>query len=346
MNTMTFLGDVFLPRAYAIDFDFEAPYVFNLEHPITSASVGWPNKVNLKADANYIPQTFKPLPTAVCLANNHIMDYGARGFDDTLEHLNTLGLRSFGAGRVENNASNPLVVDEHGVALLGYACPSTAAVFATSDHPGAARLDFERIVREIAAARRDGARRVVVSLHWGEEHVFLPKPGDVAMGRRIIDAGADLVIGHHAHCAQPFERYRGRFIFYGLGNCITPDIDQPSYFDESGRSTRRAMRKQHWWNRRSLAVDYDVESGNVRARVLEFDGKSLRILTPDADAYAISIGDETRYSASYRRSYTIGKLRNKVLTYVKMPRLPRPRHLKSIVAIAREVSRPPTENAR
>jgi hypothetical protein len=340
MNTITFLGDVFLPRAYEVSTELNDRYVFNLEHPITSASVGWPAKVNLKADANHIPQTFSRLPVAVCLANNHIMDYGVRGLDETLEELRRLGIRTFGAGTLANNAGNPLILEETGVALLGYACPSTAAVLATPDRPGAAPLSLERIVRDIADARGAGARRVIVSLHWGEEQVFLPKPGDVVMGRRIIDAGADLVIGHHAHLAQPFERYREKFIFYGLGNCITPDLDEPSFFDDTGRSTARKVKKQHWWNRRSLAVDYDIDARTVKVRELLFDGKSLRTARPDPHGYVLSIRNEAEYSARYRRAFTFGMLRNKIMNYVRTPRRPRVRHLKSIVAIAREVTSP------
>ena len=341
MTTITFLGDVFLPRAYQVHLKLDAPFVFNLEYPITSATVGWPGKgVNLRADANHIPQTFTSPPAAVCLANNHIMDFGTRGFEETLEELKRSGIRAFGAGTLENNQRNPLILEESGVALLGYTCPSTTPVFATPDHPGAARLELERVVREIAEARRAGARRVIVSVHWGEEQVFLPKPGDVVLGRRIIDAGADLVIGHHAHRAQPFERYGGKYIFYGLGNCITPDFNLPSFFDETGCSTRRGKRKQHWWNRRSLAVDYDVDSGSVTAYELEFKDESLRIARSDAEAYALSIHDERHYAARYRRSFALGKLQNRLMSYIKTPRRPRPRHLKSIVTIARETWTP------
>jgi hypothetical protein len=181
---------------------------------------------------------------------------------------------------------------------------------------------------------------VIVSVHWGEEQVYLPKPGDVATGRRIIDAGADLVIGHHAHRPQPFERYRGKYIFYGLGNFITPDIDEPSFFDETGRTDSRAWRIQHWWNLKSLAVDYDVESGDVHAYELESDQDSVWVSRSDAEAYALTIADQRQYAPRYKRSFAIGKLQNRLMNYVRRPRLPRPRHLKSIVNIAREASTP------
>jgi hypothetical protein len=139
---------------------------------------------------------------------------------------------------------------------------------------------------------------------------------------------------------QPFERYRDRFIFYGLGNCITPDVDQPSYFDADGRSTRRALRKQQWWSKRSLAVGYDPIAGDVRVRELYFDGASLRDTASRPGRYLLSIGDEAEYEARYRRAFTLGKLRNKAMILLTSPRRPRVRHLKSIVAIAREVRNP------
>ena len=340
MNTLTFLGDVFLPRAYAANLDaigLTGPFVFNLEYPITSAARGWPGKVNLRSDANHIAATFGRLPAAVCEANNHVMDFGTAGLDDTHEELRRLGIPSFGAGTLEANAGNPVLLAESNVALLGYACPSTSAVLASRDHPGAAPLDPDRIVRDIAVARTAGARRVIVSLHWGEEEVRLPKPSDVATARLIVDAGADLVIGHHAHCVQPHERHRGRYIFYGLGNCIMPDLDEPSYYDETGRPTRRFSKTQHWWNRRSLAVRYDIHASSVTIQELSFDGRSLRRAGGRGTRHVLRVEPAERYAASYRRAFSFGKLRTKVMTYVSNPRRPRVRHLRSLVAIAREV---------
>jgi poly-gamma-glutamate synthesis protein (capsule biosynthesis protein) len=341
MSTLTFLGDVFLPRAYAANLDglgLAGPFVFNLEYPITAAERGWPGKVNLKASVNHIESTFGRLPAAVCEANNHIMDYGVDGFRDTARELHRAGVLSFGAGTLEANAGNPAILRSMNVALLGYACPSTSAVLASDEHPGAAPLDPDRIVRDIAVARTSGARRVIVSLHWGEEEVALPKPADVATARLIVDAGADLVIGHHAHCVQPFERYRGRYIFYGLGNCIMPDLDEPSYFDPEGRPMRRFEKTQHWWNRRSLAVRYDVDASNASVCELWFDGRQLRRAGRRTSRSLPRIDAPDRYAASYRRAFSFGKLRTKVMTFVSNPRRPQVRHLRSIVAIAREVS--------
>jgi hypothetical protein len=340
MNRLTFLGDVYLPRAFRVTAELTHPYVLNLEHPITSAAVGWPGKINLKAEQNHIPATFGRLPAAVCLANNHIMDFGPDGVEDTLRELERAGIPAFGVGSLANNCRNPHMLAGGEVALLGYACPSTAAVFATPDHAGAAPLVWDRVIRDIDAARSAGARRVIVSLHWGEEHVPLPKPSDVALGRRIVDAGADLVIGHHAHCIQSFERYRDRHIFYGLGNCITPNVDQPSFFDEQGQSTRRVRRTQQWWNKRSLAVDYNVATGDVDVRELHFDGKSLRSVRARRDRYRLRVDDLAEYERTYRRAFAVGKLRNKVMAYLSRPRLPRPRHLRSLLAISREVRSP------
>jgi poly-gamma-glutamate synthesis protein (capsule biosynthesis protein) len=266
------------------------------------------------------------------------MDFGAIGLEDTLREVRPLGVKTFGAGPLESNAGNPAMLDEGRVALLGYACRSTAAVLARAEHPGAAPLELPRIERDIAAARAAGARRVIVSLHWGEEEVFLPKPHDVVVARSIIDAGADLVVGHHAHRPQPFEVYHGRHIFYGLGNCIMPDLSEPSYFDATGRSTALFVKPQHWWNRRSLAVDYDLDTGAVGIRELVFDGHELRFIQSRPERYGLSGADGPRYAQRYRRAFTVGKLRTKVVTYLKDPRRPRARHLKSIAAIAKEVT--------
>lgn len=81
--TVTFLGDVFLPEPFESTLRFDN-YIPNLEYPITDAETPAKDKVVLRAKQSYLEETFDSKPTAVCLANNHIMDYGVEGFNDTL----------------------------------------------------------------------------------------------------------------------------------------------------------------------------------------------------------------------------------------------------------------------
>ena len=77
---------------------------------------------------------------------------------------------------------------------------------------------YAAIEGDIAALRSAGCQLVIVSYHWGEEKDYLPNERQVPLGRATIDAGADLVIGHHSHRINPIEEYNGKYICYSLGN--------------------------------------------------------------------------------------------------------------------------------
>lgn len=341
MTTLLFLGDVFLPRAFESRLALlpDDDVIFNLEYPITSAQRGHPSKVNLKAECSYIEETFGRLPLAVSLANNHIMDYRAQGLDDTRAVLDGLGVRYFGVGTAADNFLNPLLFTsgEHSLAIMGYVCRSVFPVFATDDAPGVAPNDLNVIRRDMATARQQGAVRVIVVLHWGLEDVFLPRPQDITLARQIIDAGADLIIGHHAHCIQPFEVYNGRYIFYGLGNCIFPDLDVPSYFTPEGESTRNYVKRQKGWHKRSLGVRYNPRTGDVTIFGLHFDGEVLRPGTFAPERYRLKLAaPDAAYARRFKREHFVSSLRKMVANFLQEPKLPRPRHLKIVYQQARK----------
>lgn len=337
---LLFLGDVFLPRVFKSRLALlpKEEIIFNLESPITSAQQGHPAKVNLKADRSHIYATFGRLPLAVNLANNHIMDYRAQGLDDTLAVLDYMGVRYFGVGTVANNFRNPLLVTsgDQMVAIMGYVCPSVFPVFASADIPGVSPNNLETIRRDIETARQQNAAKVIVVMHWGLEDVFLPRPQDITLAHHIIDAGADLIIGHHAHCIQPFEVYNGKYIFYGLGNCIMPDLHMPSYFTSEGKATRIYVKRQKVWHKNSLGVRYDPHSGEVVRIGLHFDGECLQPHDIASERYRLDLGDPAEYVRRFRREYFVSGLRKMVTNFLQEPKLPRPRHFVIVYQQARK----------
>jgi hypothetical protein len=338
MTRLLFLGDVYLPAPCEVRLEIPEHFIYNLESPLTTARTAWPGKVNLKCETDHTVATFGRRPTAVCLANNHVMDFGAVGFEETLSRLRTAGTPFFGAGTLADNCNNPLVLDvgARKIALMGYVCPTAHPVFATAAHPGVTPIALDRVRRDLDTARARGADRLVVCLHWGVEEIDLPKPGDVALARQIIDLGADLIIGHHAHCIQPFEIYRGKHIFYGLGNAIFPDIELPAFYDEAGRPTRNFVKKQQFWNKRSLGVEFDIDTGAVDCSVLAYSGRALERGDASAERYRLSVDPLDRYPGRFKRSFFYGTLRNKLVNYAHNPKVPRPRHLRSVMRILKE----------
>ncbi len=197
------------------------------------------------------PSTARALADAglsvVSFAGNHCLDWGPDGFHDTIEHLHAAGLEVVGVGDDIAQARKPVVIEEAGlrVAFLAYSSILPAHYWAEArragcapmraftvyepiepDQPGtparvhtyAHREDLAALCADIAAAKRR-ADLVIISLHWGIHFV----PAVIAdyqreVGHAAIDAGADLILGHHAHILKGVEVYRGKTIFYSLCN--------------------------------------------------------------------------------------------------------------------------------
>ncbi len=337
-TTAYFLGDIYLPHPAIITDEIPGKLIYNLEAPLTRETRGWPETVNLRCEDDHSVATFGRSPAAVCLANNHIMDFGSAGLSDTVRALEATDVAYFGAGAQADNCRNPLLlsIGDQTLGLVGYVCPTAHPVFASSKHPGVAPIDVAAIARDVATARGMGARRVVVCLHWGTEEVELPRPQDVHLARAIAELDVDLVIGHHAHCIQPFEVYDGVPIFYGLGNAIFPHIDAWMNYDEQGRPGEPFRKRQYYWNRPSLGVAYDVDTGSVRIDRWSCDGTTLRLVHQGVKSPELAFRSPAEYEARFKRHHSFAVWRKKIVNYVRNPRWPRYRHLRSLLSIARE----------
>jgi poly-gamma-glutamate capsule biosynthesis protein CapA/YwtB (metallophosphatase superfamily)/outer membrane protein assembly factor BamB len=163
----------------------------------------------------------------VTLANNHALDYGPEGLDETLDVLEALGIATVGAGRSQEEAHQEVVFALNGarVAVLAYAA---ARWNSSADVPATDRLAWAEIAvvqRDVATLKEvdaagDPVDVVIVLLHAGTEYAAEPSPDQVAVARAAVDAGADLVVGHHPHVTQTIERYGDGLIVYGLGDAL------------------------------------------------------------------------------------------------------------------------------
>jgi poly-gamma-glutamate synthesis protein (capsule biosynthesis protein) len=177
----------------------------------------------------------------VSLANNHVHDLGGGGAVESRVHLEAAGITPAGAGIDVPEAFAPVVRDAGGlkIAFLAYTLwhngRSPIGADGAVAHISEAEL-LHRVPDAIRAARAElGADFVIVSLHWGIEFQPHPLPTQIEAAHRLVDAGADLVLGHHPHVLQDVERYHGGVIAYSLGNFV---------FDE-GLLDRRQTVIQH-----------------------------------------------------------------------------------------------------
>jgi poly-gamma-glutamate capsule biosynthesis protein CapA/YwtB (metallophosphatase superfamily) len=155
--------------------------------------------------------------TIVTLANNHLLDCGRAGVLETLEALGQAGVAAVGAGVDERAAHAPVIARAGAlrVGVLGYYWNRRCAAQGTL--PGSAMDPPQALAADIGTLRAQ-VDRVVVTFHWGVPYERQPSSVDQAKARLAVDYGADAVIGHHPHIVQPAEVYRGRPIFYSVGN--------------------------------------------------------------------------------------------------------------------------------
>lgn len=192
----------------------------NLESPIAQDGNAFTDK---KFHYRSAPQSATALKNAgfsiVTLANNHMMDFGALAMEETRHYLERVGIGCTGAGASINEARKRAVITIRGmkVAFLAYSLTFPDDFYAAADRAGTAPGYYTFYRDDIAAAKKI-SDYVVVSFHWGTEKCTRPKPYQVTAAHRAIDAGADVVIGHHPHVLQGIERYKKGVILYSLGN--------------------------------------------------------------------------------------------------------------------------------
>ena len=201
----------------------------NLETPITSG----PEMPNFSISFRSNPGTEQALKQAnfsiLSLANNHIPDFGPQGLLNTLRYLEKANIKYAGAGENNLAANKPVYITRKGIklAFLAYNDPSVVPSYyeAKPGQPGTAFMRLEPMTQTIRSIKTSAAADfIIVSMHAGVEYAYEPNQSQIKFAHAAIDAGADLVIGHHPHVVQTMEQYKGKFIFYSLGNFI---FDQP-----------------------------------------------------------------------------------------------------------------------
>ena len=237
-QTLLFVGDVMLSRSVGAKMKAQDNWILpfekiadtlrsadltigNLECPVSDVGRNLHHLYSFRAD----PRVIEGLKYAgfgvLGLANNHMYDWDRAAVLDTVQRLREAGLRPVGAGANSLEAHYPVMVNLNGVrlAFLAYVGIDPKEATAAPDQPGVAWLDADRALGDIRFAR-PLADVVIVCLHWGAEYAKKPGRDQVELAHRMIDAGADLVVGGHPHVVQPCEQYHGRWIAYSLGNFI------------------------------------------------------------------------------------------------------------------------------
>lgn len=203
--------------------------VANLECPATDIESPLNKRFVFRARPDVLPVLRRHGVTHLNLANNHSIDQGRRGLTDTYRNILYAGMTPLGYGENAAEAARPQLIasSPRPVYMLSSLLVMSENYVSMASRPGVCESSVGVLCDTIAALRRRCPTAcIIVSLHWGTEHTLHPTLLQRADAHRLIDAGADAVIGHHSHTAQDVEVYRGRPIFYSLGNFIF-DLDRP-----------------------------------------------------------------------------------------------------------------------
>lgn len=212
----------------------------NLECPFTERGEKLAKNFNFRAREEMVAILRRGGVAAVSVANNHAMDFGADGMNDTRRVLDDAGIGHFGTGDTLAEARQPLIIERRGMRLgfLGYYFQDMddmlepAEIYALADRPGVAGCytDVDAIkamVAEDLAALVPEVDAAIPFFHWGKEGSYAVRDYQSALARLCIDAGARVVLGAHPHRLQGVEVYQGAPIFYSLGNFVYGGVKNP-----------------------------------------------------------------------------------------------------------------------
>ena len=165
------------------------------------------------------------------LGNNHSGDFGREALVDGRENLIAAGIGAVGAGRDVAEAGEPALFEVNGwsIAVVGFGgVAPDESWYATADSPGMRSGDHTASMVEAVAAADAVADLVVVTVHWGIELDTTPRQDDIERAQAMIEAGADVIFGHHPHRMQPLEMVGDAAVFWSLGNFVWPHNSVPS----------------------------------------------------------------------------------------------------------------------
>lgn len=188
--------------------------IVNFEGTLTDSTTREDKQFAFKADKSYAEILTDGFVEAANLANNHSKDYGEQSYNDTMDALDEAGITNFGYDRVAIKKVKGIKVGLVGTYVL-------------ADGLGV-KDSMEKNIQDL---KDEGAQVIIASFHWGEEKAEYPNDVQVELAHAAIDAGADLVLGHHPHVLQGIEQYKGKNIVYSLvnfcfgGNMYPSDMD-------------------------------------------------------------------------------------------------------------------------
>ncbi len=278
----------------------------------------------------------------VSIANNHIYDYGEKGLADTINNLENKKIAYVGAGKNRKEAFNVKEIEidniKAGVLARTFTCEAANSGF-RDDEPQAAELNRNRLLEYIKSIR-DNYNLLVILLHFGYEYCEYPMYEDVLFCRKLIDTGADIIVGHHPHVVQGIEKYKNGIIAYSLGNFLFDTSDTDNIRVRESFILNIKIKADT--NKRDISYSiFPTEIAN-NGQVLLLEGERKKILLDRVSELSLKLGEKeykefstkenTRIMYKIRKEEIIRYLKKGNLIYLgKKVRNIKPIHLKLFI---------------
>lgn len=289
---MIFLGDFVYPfeeQKNILNFDqkfLAEEKMFNLESLVLD-----PNKHKklTKGVALYSTEYMYDLletlnVKAVGLSNNHVTDFQ---FDiaSFKQDLLNKGIQACGAGENLGDALKPALIEdtEYKYAVYSFGWDVIGCQYADVDNQGTAPLNEDIAIQCIQEAKEKYPdRKVIIFLHWNIEYEYYPQPADRKMAFALVDAGADAIIGHHPHIVGVYEEYKGKPIFYSVGNFFLPDHNYHGFKLESSERSRLGLGIKYNENLNQIGLYWVKNNNNILSLVKDeklVDCNDIEVIT-------------------------------------------------------------------
>ncbi len=205
----------------------------NLENPLTKNGKKVEKSYNFRSRPDYTKILLDGGIDIVTIANNHIYDYGPIGLLDTIQKLKENNIHYIGAGRNIYEAQHPVIfyIKDKRIAYFAfYGTHKHSDSHPASEDSSGTVLRRLSLIKEGIARFRNQVDFVIVNFHWGSEKADHPGKDQIYFAHKVIDFGADIIVGHHPHVLQGIEKYKDKIIAYSLGNFIFGGNSRKTYF--------------------------------------------------------------------------------------------------------------------
>ncbi|MBR2376782.1 MAG: CapA family protein [Clostridia bacterium] len=234
MTSISFTGDIAFSKYFkdkwkedfldekVVEFLTSSNHVVaNVEAPLTARTVDSDREINHLCSPK-AGEWFQKISANIwTIANNHILDCGEEGMVDTISVAKKYGAMTVGAGINQKEAEKPVIIDsEGGIGIIAVTYKRGEFIRATEDSAGCVLFDEPKKIKSIIEKVKAKNRWCVVIAHGGDEFSHLPLPYIKKLYKKFLKMGADVVVGHHPHVVQNYEKVGDKAIFYSLGNFV------------------------------------------------------------------------------------------------------------------------------